>query len=186
VLHAFFFHLFKCLLVSLLILYSSCLLTFLRFIVCVKNSFLAYCNVSNNQACFLHKKSRTHCSIGSGFRLLIRQICFALLNLQVIDEEDDVTSDFYNDLTPLSDSAHGSSSSTHGARRSSGIPFLFSRKTRVKVTSSSSFKKAIEASYEKVNECCFQFIPFIPVLSVHFRTELPEATLLIKALALHL
>lgn len=77
---------------------------------------------------------------------------FALLNLQVIDEEDDVTSDFYNDLTPLSDSAHGSSSSTHSGRRSSGIPFLFSRKTRVKVTSSSSFKKAIEASYEKVIE----------------------------------
>ncbi|XP_056180332.1 complement component C6 isoform X1 [Falco biarmicus] len=71
------------------------------------------------------------------------------VSFQVIDEEDDVTSDFYNDLTPLSDSAHGSSSSTHGAKRSSGIPFLFSRKTRVKVTSSSSFKKAIEASYEK-------------------------------------
>ncbi|XP_076218773.1 complement component C6 isoform X2 [Aptenodytes patagonicus] len=71
------------------------------------------------------------------------------VNFQVIDEEDDVTSDFYNDLTPLSDSAHGSSSSTHGAQRHSGIPFLFSRKTQVKVTSSSSFKKAIEASYEK-------------------------------------
>ncbi|KAM6227207.1 complement component C6 isoform 3-T3 [Spheniscus humboldti] len=71
------------------------------------------------------------------------------VNFQVIDEEDEVTSHFYNDLTPLSDSAHGSSSSTHGAQRYSGIPFLFSRKTRVKVTSSSSFKKAIEASYEK-------------------------------------
>lgn len=78
---------------------------------------------------------------------------FALLNLQVIDEEDDVTSEFYNDLTPLSDSDQTSSSSTHSGRRSSGIPFLFSRKTRVKVTSSSSFKKAIEASYEKVIEC---------------------------------
>ncbi|XP_075596554.1 complement component C6 isoform X2 [Balearica regulorum gibbericeps] len=71
------------------------------------------------------------------------------VSFQVTDEEDDVTSDFYNDLTPLSDSAHESSSSTHGARSSSGIPFLFSRKTRVKVTSSSSFKKAIEASHEK-------------------------------------
>ncbi|XP_061325449.1 complement component C6 isoform X2 [Pezoporus flaviventris] len=71
------------------------------------------------------------------------------VSFQVKDEEDDVTSDFYNDLTPLSDSAHGHSSSTHGAQRSSGVPFLFSRKKRVKVTSSSSFKKAVEASYEK-------------------------------------
>ncbi|XP_054254004.1 complement component C6 [Indicator indicator] len=71
------------------------------------------------------------------------------VSFQVIDEEDDVTSDFYNDLTPLSDSAHGSSSSTHAGRRSSGIPVLFSRKTRVKVTSSSSFRKAVEASYKK-------------------------------------
>lgn len=86
---------------------------------------------------------------------------FPLLNPQVINEEDDVTSEFYNDLTPLSDSAHGSTSSTHGARRSSGIPFLFSKKTRVDVTSSSSFKKAIEASYEKVIQCCLQFLPFI-------------------------
>lgn len=86
---------------------------------------------------------------------------FALLNLQMKDEEDDVTSDFYNDLTPLSDSAHGHSSSTHGAQRSSGVPFLFARKKRVKVTSSSSFKKAVEASYEKVTECCLRFLHLI-------------------------
>ncbi|XP_074788292.1 complement component C6 [Athene noctua] len=84
------------------------------------------------------------------------------VSFQVTDEEDDVTSEFYNDLTPLGDSAHGSSSSTHGAQRSSGIPFLFSRKTRVKVTSSSSFKKAIEASYEKNSK----FIRVHKVISV--------------------
>lgn len=132
------------------------------------------------------KKLRIHCLIGSYFRLLFGQMHFALLNLQVIDEEDEVTSHFYNDLTTLSDSAHGSSSSTHGAQRYSGIPFLFSRKTRVKVTSSSSFKKAIEASYEKVIECCVQFLPFIWFLSAHFRTELPRATFLIKASELNL
>ncbi|XP_071588330.1 complement component C6 isoform X3 [Heliangelus exortis] len=71
------------------------------------------------------------------------------VSFQVTDEEDDVTSDFYNDLTPLSDSDHGSGSSTSSGKRSSGIPFLFSRKTRVEVVSSSSFKKAIEASYKK-------------------------------------
>lgn len=78
------------------------------------------------------------------------QMHCALLNLQVTDEEDDVTSDFYKDLIPLSDSAYDSSSSTRSLKHSSGIPFLFSRKRRIQVTSSSSFKKAIEASYEKV------------------------------------
>ncbi|XP_051499559.1 complement component C6 isoform X2 [Apus apus] len=71
------------------------------------------------------------------------------VSFQVTDEEDDVTSDFYNDLTPLSDNAHESSSSSHGAKKSSGIPLLFSKKTRVQVTSSSSFRKAIQASKEK-------------------------------------
>ncbi|XP_030825321.1 complement component C6 [Camarhynchus parvulus] len=71
------------------------------------------------------------------------------VRFQVTDEEDDVTSDFYKDLTPLSHVASYSGSSTHSGKHSSGIPFLFSKKTRVQVTSSSSFKKAIEASYEK-------------------------------------
>ncbi|NWR38170.1 CO6 protein, partial [Tachuris rubrigastra] len=71
------------------------------------------------------------------------------VSFQVIDEEDDVSSDFYKDLTPLSDGASASGSFTHDSRKSSGIPILFSKKTRVQVTSSSSFKKAIKASYEK-------------------------------------
>uniref|UniRef100_A0A8C0IBN6 Complement C6 n=1 Tax=Bubo bubo TaxID=30461 RepID=A0A8C0IBN6_BUBBB len=104
------------------------------------------------------------------------------VSFQVIDEEDDVISDFYNDLTPLSDSAHGSSSSTHGARRSSGIPFLFSRKKRVEVTSSSSFKKAIEASYEKNSN----FIRVHKVISVaNFtmkQSDLQLSDVFIKAL----
>ncbi|XP_051499562.1 complement component C6 isoform X5 [Apus apus] len=75
--------------------------------------------------------------------------CDPCIKKQVTDEEDDVTSDFYNDLTPLSDNAHESSSSSHGAKKSSGIPLLFSKKTRVQVTSSSSFRKAIQASKEK-------------------------------------
>lgn len=162
------------------------LLIFLSLIF-VKNSFLAYCHVSNNQACFSHKKTpRIHCLIGLCFRLLFGKMHFPLLNPQVMNEEDDVTSDFYNDLTPLSDSAHGSTSSAHGGRRSSGIPFLFSKKTRVDATSSSSFKKAIEASYEKVVQCCLQFLPFIWFLSARFRIELSKAIFFIKALALHL
>ncbi|OXB56759.1 hypothetical protein ASZ78_002300 [Callipepla squamata] len=71
------------------------------------------------------------------------------VSFQVIDEEDDVKSDFYRDLTPLSDSDVGSSSSSHSSQRRSGIPGLFSKKKKVKFTSSSSFKKAIEASHEK-------------------------------------
>ncbi|XP_015704178.1 complement component C6 [Coturnix japonica] len=71
------------------------------------------------------------------------------VSFQVIDEEDDVKSDFYRDLTPLSDSDVGSSTSSHSSQRRSGIPGLFSKKRKVQITSSSSFKKAIEASHEK-------------------------------------
>ncbi|XP_013816476.2 complement component C6 [Apteryx mantelli] len=84
------------------------------------------------------------------------------VSFQVIDEEDDVASDFYNDLTPLSDSDARSSSFTHAAKRTSGIPFLFSKKKRIQVTSTSSFKKAIEASYEKNSN----FIRVYKVISV--------------------
>lgn len=111
------------------------------------------------------------------------QMNFVLLNCQVMDEEDDATSDFYKDLTPLSDSASYSSSSTRSGKRSSGIPFLFSKKTRVQVTSSSSLKKAIKASHEQVIECCLQFLSFKLFLSPCFRTELPKATFPIRTLA---
>ncbi|NXC48975.1 CO6 protein, partial [Penelope pileata] len=84
------------------------------------------------------------------------------VSFQVVDEEDDVKSDFYRDLTPLSDSDDGSSSFSHSAQRRSGIPLLFSKKTRVQVTSSSSFKKAIEASHEKSSN----FIRVHKVISV--------------------
>ncbi|XP_062456062.1 complement component C6 [Rhea pennata] len=71
------------------------------------------------------------------------------ISFQVINEEDDAASDFYNDLTPLSDSDARGSSFSHTGKRSSGIPYLFSKKKRTQVTSTSSFKKAIEASHKK-------------------------------------
>ncbi|NWY49350.1 CO6 protein, partial [Chionis minor] len=71
------------------------------------------------------------------------------VSFQVINEEDDVTSEFYNDLTSLRDSAYRSGSSTYDGKTTFRIPILFSKKTRVEGTSSSSFKKAIEASHEK-------------------------------------
>ncbi|XP_019373461.1 PREDICTED: complement component C6-like [Gavialis gangeticus] len=71
------------------------------------------------------------------------------VSFQVENEEDDVKSDFYNDLIPLNSESASSSSSSSSGRSSSGIPFLFSKKKKVKVTSSSSFKEAIEASYKK-------------------------------------
>uniref|UniRef100_A0A670YTC4 Complement C6 n=1 Tax=Pseudonaja textilis TaxID=8673 RepID=A0A670YTC4_PSETE len=68
---------------------------------------------------------------------------------QVVNEEDDVVSEYYNDLIPLeSHTSHSSSFSGSGKKRS-GIPFLFSKKTKVHVTSSSSFKEAIQASKKK-------------------------------------
>nr|XP_009491752.1 PREDICTED: complement component C6 [Pelecanus crispus] len=71
------------------------------------------------------------------------------VSFQVIDEEDGATSHFYRDLTSLSDSADRSHSSSSGHQKFSGIPLLFSTKSRAASTSSSSFKKAIEASHEK-------------------------------------
>ncbi|XP_066472031.1 complement component C6-like [Tiliqua scincoides] len=71
------------------------------------------------------------------------------VSFQVENKEDDVESDFYNDLTPLQSSSSGGHSSSSSGGRSSGIPYLFSKKTKVKVTSSSSFKEAVQASYKK-------------------------------------
>ncbi|XP_040396017.1 complement component C6 [Cygnus olor] len=71
------------------------------------------------------------------------------VSFQVTNEEDDVKSHFYRDLTHLSDGDQQSSSFSHDAQKRFSIPILFSRKKRVQVTSSSSFKKAIKASQEK-------------------------------------
>ncbi|NWX21848.1 CO6 protein, partial [Aegotheles bennettii] len=84
------------------------------------------------------------------------------VNFQVMDEEDDVITDFYNDLTGMVDGVDRHSSSVLHSKGSSGIPFIFSKKSRVTVTSSSSFKKAIEASQEKNS----QFIRVHKVISV--------------------
>lgn len=119
-------------------------------------------------------------------KLLFGQIHFALLNLQVTNEEDDVKSHFYRDLTHLSDGDQRSSSSSHEARKRFSIPILFSRKKRVQVTSSSSFKKAIKASQEKVIECCLQFLHFFEFPPACFRELSYQRSLsIIKALALH-
>lgn len=120
------------------------------------------------------------------FKLLFGKIQFALLNLQVTNEEDDVKSHFYKDLTQLSDNDQQSSSSAHDSRKGFSIPILFSRKKRVQVTSSSSFKKAIKASQEKVIECCLQFLPFLEFPPACFGELSYQRSLsIIKALALH-
>ncbi|ETE67552.1 Complement component C6 [Ophiophagus hannah] len=68
---------------------------------------------------------------------------------QVVNEEDDVVSEYYNDLIPFESHTSDSSSFSGSGKRRSGIPFLFSKKTKVDVTSSSSFKEAIQASKKK-------------------------------------
>ncbi|XP_007440794.1 complement component C6 [Python bivittatus] len=71
------------------------------------------------------------------------------VSFQVVNKEDEVGSDFYSDLTPLETSSSSESSSFSSGKGRSGIPLLFSKKTNVQVTSSSSFKEAIQASYKK-------------------------------------
>ncbi|XP_044302781.1 complement component C6-like isoform X2 [Varanus komodoensis] len=84
------------------------------------------------------------------------------VHFQVENEEDDVASDFYNDLLPLESSVSTSGSSSHSGGSSFRIPLLFSRKKKVSVTSSSSFKEAVKASYSKHSN----FIRIHKVISV--------------------
>ncbi|XP_042307809.1 complement component C6 isoform X2 [Sceloporus undulatus] len=71
------------------------------------------------------------------------------VSFQVENEEDDVASDFYNDLISLDSATSSHSSSSSSGRGSSGIPLLFSKKRKVRITSSASFREAIQASYKK-------------------------------------
>ncbi|XP_054842167.1 complement component C6-like [Eublepharis macularius] len=71
------------------------------------------------------------------------------VSFQIENDEDYVESDFYSDLIPLHSTSSQASSSSSSGRSSSGIPLLFSKKKKVKITSSSSFKEAIQASYKK-------------------------------------
>ncbi|XP_067320726.1 complement component C6 [Anolis sagrei] len=71
------------------------------------------------------------------------------VSFQVENEEDEVASDFYSDLIPLDSASSRQSSYSGSGKRSSGIPLLFSKKTKVRVTSSTSFKEAVKASYKK-------------------------------------
>ncbi|XP_013919240.1 PREDICTED: complement component C6-like [Thamnophis sirtalis] len=68
---------------------------------------------------------------------------------QVVNEEDEVASEYYNDLIPFESHTSDSGSSTSSSKRRSGIPVLFSKKTKIRVTSSYSFKEAIQASKKK-------------------------------------
>ncbi|KAL7989068.1 hypothetical protein Chor_007987 [Crotalus horridus] len=70
---------------------------------------------------------------------------------QVVNEEDEVVSEFYNDLIPFETHTSQSGSFSGSGKSRSGIPFLFSKKTKVHITSSSSFKEAIQASKKKVS-----------------------------------
>ncbi|XP_030048943.1 complement component C6 [Microcaecilia unicolor] len=71
------------------------------------------------------------------------------INFQVENEEDDLISDFYDSLNNFDGTQLNSGLDDHSGSQSSGIPYLFSRKTHTKVTSSSSFEEAIQASYKK-------------------------------------
>ncbi|KAJ6669879.1 hypothetical protein lerEdw1_000428 [Lerista edwardsae] len=71
------------------------------------------------------------------------------VSFQVENKEDEVESDFYSDLIPLQSGSTGEGSSFRFDGRSSGIPLLFSKKTKVSITSSSSFKEAVQASHKK-------------------------------------
>ncbi|XP_069483300.1 complement component C6-like [Ambystoma mexicanum] len=84
------------------------------------------------------------------------------INFQVENDEDEVESDFFNDLINLNDATSYQGSHSGSGRSSSGIPLLFSRKTRTKTTSTSSFKEAVQASYKKNSN----FIRIHKVISV--------------------
>ncbi|XP_044132635.1 complement component C6 [Bufo gargarizans] len=84
------------------------------------------------------------------------------ITFQTKDEEDDVSSDFYNSLINFAHSGSQSGIYQGSGSRSSGIPILFHSKSKTKRTSSSSFKEALQASYKKNSN----FIRIHKVISV--------------------
>ncbi|KAM4708611.1 complement component C6 [Discoglossus pictus] len=70
------------------------------------------------------------------------------LTFQLKNEEDDVASNFYRSLINLNDGDSGHWSSSSSGKRSSGIPLLFSSKSKTRATSTSSFREAVHASYK--------------------------------------
>ncbi|XP_078531133.1 complement component C6-like isoform X2 [Lissotriton helveticus] len=71
------------------------------------------------------------------------------INFQVENDEDEVETDFYSNLVNMNDASSYQGSHSGSSRSSGGIPLLFSRKSKTKITSSSSFKEAVQASYKK-------------------------------------
>ncbi|XP_053557211.1 complement component C6 isoform X2 [Bombina bombina] len=71
------------------------------------------------------------------------------MDFEIKNEEDDVASAYYNSLVNFNDGSSWHSSSSSSSRRRSGIPYLFGKKSNTRVTSSSSFREAVQASYKK-------------------------------------
>ncbi|OCU02572.1 hypothetical protein XELAEV_18008334mg [Xenopus laevis] len=78
------------------------------------------------------------------------------------NEEDDAVPTLYNSLIDFDKENRRTGSSQSSRRGSGGIPLLFHRKSNTRVTSSSSFREAVEASREQSSK----FIRINKVISV--------------------
>ncbi|KAM3937274.1 complement component C6 [Leptodactylus fuscus] len=84
------------------------------------------------------------------------------IKFQIKNLEDDDAADFYDSLVNFEHSSSRIGGSDRSGRGSSGIPLLFHSRTNTRVTSSSSFKEALKASYKKSSN----FIRINKVISV--------------------
>lgn len=75
---------------------------------------------------------------------------FIWIFLQVKTEEDDLETDFYKDLIPLTKKENQQALFSREERDSFHIPIFYSSKKTQSTTHNSAFKQAIEASHRKV------------------------------------
>ncbi|XP_075040198.1 complement component C6 [Mixophyes fleayi] len=113
---------------------------------------------------FFGGKRETISGNGTGASRVLYRVPANLANItfQVENLEDDVSSDFYNDLINFNHDSSRQGSGLGSHQSYIGIPVLFSVKSKTRRTSSSSFKEALSASYKKNSN----FIRINKVISV--------------------
>lgn len=85
---------------------------------------------------------------------------FIWIFLQVQTEEDDLETDFYEDLISLDDNKDQQSLAMGQEKSSFHVPIFYSSKRKQSSTHNSAFKQAIQASYKKVKKWFLIFLFF--------------------------
>ncbi|XP_007948724.1 complement component C6 [Orycteropus afer afer] len=71
------------------------------------------------------------------------------INFEVTTEEDDLKTDFYNDLSSLTNDESGGTAHSSQQKNSFSVPIFYSSKKSQNVNHRSAFQKAVQASHKK-------------------------------------